>query len=222
MSQAGHNRLEALAADIRQAHHESRTAAEQAAERAIAAGHALIEAKALVQHGEWASWLEWNVGFSERTARRYMQLARSGLKTATVAEMGIRAAAESLAKATGQPSWAAGLDEADVARLNEIEGEIKSTLARVRDDTIESGGRLAHLQSTTPPDEWRAFLAHEFPDTDEGPGIDEQHAQALIDAATDPASLSDDRLLELCLSQTVAWFEKQEAAREADLKAASS
>jgi hypothetical protein len=218
MSQAGHNRLEALAGDIRQAHAESRASAEQAAERAIAAGHALIEAKDLVQHGEWASWLEKNAGFSERTARRYMQLARSGLKTATVADLGIRAAAASLAKAAEQRNWATGLDEADVARLDEIAGEIKSTLARVRDDTIKTGEELALIQRKASPDEWRAFLAHEFPGTNEGPGIDEQHAQALIDAATDPASLSDDRLLELCLTQTVAWFEKQEAAREADLK----
>jgi hypothetical protein len=61
----------------------------------------LIEAKTLVKHGQWASWLHANVNMSERTARRYIQLARSGLKSVTVAEMGIRVALEHIAAGTG-------------------------------------------------------------------------------------------------------------------------
>jgi hypothetical protein len=97
----GHNRLAHLAAKITKAQQDSRTAAERAAERAIAVGHMLIEAKALVKHGQWADWLHANVNMSERTARRYIQLARSGLKSVTVAEMGIRATLEHIAAGTG-------------------------------------------------------------------------------------------------------------------------
>lgn len=124
MSVVGHNRLEALAADIRIAHDESRTAAEQAAERAIAAGHALLEAKDLVPHGGWSEWLEQNVGFSERTARRYMQLAKSGLKTATVADLGVRAAAEYLAeKRLAEERLAAAQREAERLAEERLEAE---------------------------------------------------------------------------------------------------
>lgn len=92
----GSNRLAALAADIRAAHQDSCRAAITLAERALAAGTALIEAKRLVAHGEWQPWLRENCGLSERTARRYMALAASGWKTATVAALGIRGASEAL------------------------------------------------------------------------------------------------------------------------------
>lgn len=91
---AASNRLPALAAEIRDAHAAIQRGALAVAERAIAAGHALAEAKKLLPHGQWAGWLAEHAGFSERTARRYMAVARSGLKTATVAEMGLAAAAE--------------------------------------------------------------------------------------------------------------------------------
>jgi Protein of unknown function (DUF3102) len=42
---------------------------------AIRAGELLIQAKRAVGHGEWEDWLRRNVGFSDRTARLYMQLA---------------------------------------------------------------------------------------------------------------------------------------------------
>ena len=97
----GDNVLPALAADIRAAHAGVRASAIHAAEQALRAGRLLIEARALVVHGAWAEWLQEHVGFSDRSARRYMQLARSGLNSATVAEMGLRASAEALAEGRG-------------------------------------------------------------------------------------------------------------------------
>jgi hypothetical protein len=47
------NRLPILAEEIRKAHADVQEAAKTAAERAIEAGHALIEAKELLKHGEW-------------------------------------------------------------------------------------------------------------------------------------------------------------------------
>lgn len=83
------NRLPELAASISAAHANVQKSAEQMAEQAIAAGRLLIEAKASVGHGGWLPWLKENVGISERTARRYMQLANAGIKSATVADLGI-------------------------------------------------------------------------------------------------------------------------------------
>jgi protein gp37 len=43
---------------------------------AIRAGHKLLEAKALVHHGEWLPWLHKHVEMTERVAQYYMQLAQ--------------------------------------------------------------------------------------------------------------------------------------------------
>ena len=100
------NRLTVLAFDIRTAHEAAQAGAAAVAERAIAAGHALIEAKSLVKHGKWQSWLRDNCGLSDRSSQRYMQVARSGMKSATVADLGIRAAAEAIATTREPPSSA--------------------------------------------------------------------------------------------------------------------
>ncbi|HUF80026.1 MAG TPA: DUF3102 domain-containing protein [Burkholderiales bacterium] len=91
---AGSNRLPALATEIREAHAGVFSAAKTAAERAIEAGQALIEAKALVKHGQWGNWLRDHCALPERTAQLYMQIARSGFNSATVADMGLRATAK--------------------------------------------------------------------------------------------------------------------------------
>jgi hypothetical protein len=116
MSPAGSNRLAILAAEIQDADGRSRRNAEQAAAAAIEAGHKLIEAKGLLRHGEWLPWLRSHVAISDRTARRYMQLAQSGLEIGHVANLGIAGAAAA-AKPRRQFSadeieW---LDEAAVA-----------------------------------------------------------------------------------------------------------
>jgi hypothetical protein len=91
------NRLPILAQQIRDAHADIERGALALAERALAAGNALIEAKAAVPHGQWADWVSEHIGISTRTASRYMKVAASGMKSATVADLGIRAAAEALA-----------------------------------------------------------------------------------------------------------------------------
>jgi hypothetical protein len=92
----GHNWLATLAADIRALHAGIRRSAEQAARDTIEAGKLLIEAKAGLAHGEWESWLRQNCDLSARTARRYMAIARSGLKPAVVADLGLTAAATAM------------------------------------------------------------------------------------------------------------------------------
>ena len=48
-----------------------------AIEHAIRAGEALIQAKQLVEHGQWLPWLRDNCKMSERTAQNYMRVARN-------------------------------------------------------------------------------------------------------------------------------------------------
>jgi hypothetical protein len=97
------NRLPILAAQIAAAHIGALDAAKTAAERAIEAGHALIEAKSLVKHGEWLPWLKGHCHISERSAQFYMKIAKLGLKSETVAFLGIKAAAEVITLAYPDP-----------------------------------------------------------------------------------------------------------------------
>jgi Protein of unknown function (DUF3102) len=86
----GDNRLAVLAAEVRTAHAGVLDAAKTVAERSVEAGKALIEAKSLVKHGEWLPWLKDHCQISERTAQLYMHVAKLGLDSQTVAEIGLR------------------------------------------------------------------------------------------------------------------------------------
>ena len=90
------NRLPILAAEIRRAHADVQDAARTAAQRAIDAGHALIEAKDLVAHGGWLPWLREHCALAERTAQLYMKIAKSGNSAETVAALGLQAAASEM------------------------------------------------------------------------------------------------------------------------------
>jgi hypothetical protein len=67
-------KLAQLAVDIRQHLHAS-------AASAIEAGRKLIEAKEMLQHGEWLPWLRDHIGIGERTAQDYMRLARDPMRS---------------------------------------------------------------------------------------------------------------------------------------------
>lgn len=86
------NRLPTLADEAKQAHNESLDHAQKAAERALAAGAALNEAKGLCAHGTWGDWLA-QTGIPQRSAQRYMKLHSAGLKSDTVSDLGGIAAA---------------------------------------------------------------------------------------------------------------------------------
>ena len=51
-------------------------------------GQRLIEAKELLSHGEWLPWLNERVEFSERTATRFMRLAREWTNQTTLSDLG--------------------------------------------------------------------------------------------------------------------------------------
>jgi hypothetical protein len=88
------NSLADLAARINTAHEAAAAALKSSVIHAMQAGDLLIEAKKQVGHGEWLPWLKANFAFSDRTARLYMQVARSRAdveaKMATVADLTLR------------------------------------------------------------------------------------------------------------------------------------
>ncbi len=84
------NRLPVLAEEIKRAHTGVMDAAKTAAERAIEAGNALIEAKSLVKHGQWLPFLKEHCERPQRTAQLYMKIAKLGLESATVADLSIK------------------------------------------------------------------------------------------------------------------------------------
>ena len=51
-------------------------------------GQRLIEAKAMLPHGEWLPWLRDRVDLSERSAQNFMRLAREYSKSAEIADLG--------------------------------------------------------------------------------------------------------------------------------------
>jgi hypothetical protein len=72
----GSNRLPVLAASINDHLAAAEAATRRGLEHAIAAGALLLEAKALVPHGEWLAWLEVNCHVGMRQAQTFMRLAR--------------------------------------------------------------------------------------------------------------------------------------------------
>ena len=75
------NSLTDLAARIRAEHDAAGDAIKRGVEHAIAAGALLIEAKAQLRHGQWSPWLKQHCGLSERSAQRYMRIARHKTNT---------------------------------------------------------------------------------------------------------------------------------------------
>ena len=59
-----------------------------AGEAILEIGKRLIEAKAMLSHGEWLPWLTEQVEFSERTAQNFMRLSREWSNPQTLADLG--------------------------------------------------------------------------------------------------------------------------------------
>lgn len=71
-------------------------------EAILTIGKGLIEAKSMLTHGEWLSWLEEKVEFSERSAQRFMRLAREWSNPTTLADLGASKALALLALPEGE------------------------------------------------------------------------------------------------------------------------
>jgi len=71
------NSLADLAARIKTEHAAAAASLKESVRHAIAAGELLVDAKALVAHGQWLPWLADHVSISERTAQLYMRVAKN-------------------------------------------------------------------------------------------------------------------------------------------------
>jgi hypothetical protein len=67
--------LSSLADQIATYHHQAEAALQNFAEYAMMAGDLLIQAKLEIGHGQFGDWVAQNCKISDRTARRYMQIA---------------------------------------------------------------------------------------------------------------------------------------------------
>jgi hypothetical protein len=81
------NRLATLATEIQEAEGRFRRSAQEAAAAMIEAGHKLLEAKALIAHGNWLPWLTEHAKLSQRTAQRYMRFAKLGGEIRQLADL---------------------------------------------------------------------------------------------------------------------------------------
>src|SRR5918996_452882 len=95
-------KLDSLAFYIKRNHEWAHDHAHKAVDHALTTGKLLLQAKALVPHGQWGAWLKNNCSLTDRTAQRYMRVARDlpkldAAKSATVADLPLRALDEFLA-----------------------------------------------------------------------------------------------------------------------------
>ena len=98
MIQLKSNTLSVSAETVRELLAESDALATKSIDKALEAGRLLVIAREGCRHGEWLPFLE-RAGIGERKAQRYMTLARSGVTSVTVSEMGgIRVTLEYLSR----------------------------------------------------------------------------------------------------------------------------
>lgn len=98
MSQLKSNDLSVKAEQVRQLVALSETLERESIEASIEAGSLLAIAKTECRHGEWLPFLG-RAGVPERKAQRLMQIARSGLKSDTVSDLGgVKATLEFLSR----------------------------------------------------------------------------------------------------------------------------
>lgn len=76
------------ARDIETVTAEILTLKQTAGDAILAIGARLIEAKEMLPHGEWLSWLSERVEFSERAAQNFMRLAREWSNPQALADLG--------------------------------------------------------------------------------------------------------------------------------------
>ena len=98
--------LNDLAQRINQEHQSCEESLKQGLKHALDCGKLLLEAKKLVQHGEWLPWIRENCHFSERTAQVYMRVTCNVSlleKTQRVTDLSFREAMKLLSDSGGDP-----------------------------------------------------------------------------------------------------------------------
>jgi hypothetical protein len=123
--------LDALAFQANENHQLAEVTAGSALEYARRSGAALVEAKALVKHGEWLGWLEANFKASGATARRYMSLS---VNCSCVSNLEPRSINEALRMIAGEDEEEEVQDEPQAELFDEPEGEVEFQHGEVVDE----------------------------------------------------------------------------------------
>lgn len=140
MTNNSENTLSHLKTDVNRLHVSVRMHLKSAKEDAAEAGEKLIEAKKVLDHGEFKTWVEDNCSFSYRQAAKYMQVAR-----AKSASRGTFDACTSIAEVlnmgseceAAKPARAVGPVGKNADRLNDAQSQIEEA----REDGL-AGGRI--------------------------------------------------------------------------------
>ena len=107
--------------DIEVITHEILDAKRAGGEAILTIGKGLMEAKAVLPHGEWLPWLTEKVEYSERVAQKFMRLARHYSNPNTCSDLGMSKALMLLAL----PEQSR---EEFIGELHEVDGEEKSVI----------------------------------------------------------------------------------------------
>ena len=128
--------LQSLAAQINDAHDEALASVRTALGHACRAGDLLIEAKRQLGHGAWIPWLRKHcTTVSERTAQKYMQLARElpalTAKAPRAADLSLRGALALLAE-EGDVEPAADTEDVPTLGANPTADELLAWIEAMR------------------------------------------------------------------------------------------
>ena len=154
-------------------------------EAILTIGRCLIEAKDMLRHGEWLPWLNEQVELSERTAQKFMKLAREWSNPNTLADLGASKALMLLALPEGERD--AFLEDHNVIDMSarQLEQAIKE-----RDEARAAAERAAADQRTA--EQARDKMAEDMKFLNVRlAGAKEDREQAMQDVARLEAELAD-------------------------------
>ena len=154
-------------------------------EAILTIGRCLIEAKDMLRHGEWLPWLNEQVELSERTAQKFMKLAREWSNPNTLADLGASKALMLLALPEGERD--AFLEDHKVIDMSarQLEQAIKE-----RDEARAAAERAAADQRTA--EQARDKMAEDMKFLNVRlAGAKEDREQAMQDVARLEAELAD-------------------------------
>lgn len=141
---------------------QARTLAQSAAMNMLQLGRVLCEAKPLVQHGDWDSWIKDNAYMKRRTAESYMQAYKTFGLNAKIAELGTTKVMKLLPM--NEEDREALLSEQDVSAMStrqlddairkrreklilEARAEVQSEIEREREARIAAEKRASAVKS---------------------------------------------------------------------------
>ena len=120
-------------------------------EAILTIGRCLIEAKDMLPHGEWLPWLNERVELSERTAQKFMKLAREWSNPNTLADLGASKALALLALPENErEEFMAEIHPADGQEKNVIDMSVRQLKQAIRErDEARKAAEAAKAEAST-------------------------------------------------------------------------